>query len=135
MLIILSFLMMFNFSGKNLKVENSYLRPAAKGMNSALYFDIKNNSDKADTLFAVESKAAKLVQIHESYKKNGMMGMRKVDFIIVPAHQTFKFKPGGHHVMFLKLTEDFTSGKKVDVDLMFKQNGKIPIKVPVKKQN
>jgi hypothetical protein len=134
MILILSLLTILNFNSPKLKVENAWLRPAAKGMNSAMYFKIVNNSSKPDTLYKAASSTAELVQIHETFKKNGLMGMREVKFIVIKPHSTLTFKPGGYHVMFIKLKKDFKVKSKEQAELYFKGAGKIDIKAVVKKQ-
>lgn len=134
MTILLAILTLLNFHTPNLKVEGAWLRPAGKGMNSALYFEIVNNSNKPDTLYKVTSPAAELVQIHETFKTNGLMGMREVRFVVVKPHSTLTFRPGGYHVMFIKLKKDFKVNGKVDAVLYFKTNKEIKIKALVKRQ-
>ena len=134
MILILSLLTVLNFNSPKLKVENAWLRPAAKGMNSAMYFKIVNNSSKPDTLYKAASSTAELVQIHETFKKNGLMGMREVKFIVIKPHSTLTFKPGGYHVMFIKLKKDFKVKSKEEAELYFKNAGEIKVKAVVKKQ-
>ena len=88
MILILSLLTFLNFNTPKLKVENVWIRPADKGMNSAMYFKIVNHSDKPDTLYKAASITAELVQIHETFKKNGLMGMREVKYIVIKPHST-----------------------------------------------
>ncbi len=134
MMLILSLLTLLNFNTPKLKVENVWIRPADKGMNSAMYFKIINNSDKPDTLYKAASSTAELVQIHETFKKNGLMGMRKVKFVVVKPHSTLTFQPGGYHVMFIKLKKDFKVKSKEDAELYFKDAGRIIVKAIVKGQ-
>ncbi len=135
MILFLSLITLLNFQAPKLKVENVWLRPAAKGMNSAMYFEIVNNSDKPDTLFKVTSSAAELVQIHETFKKDGLMGMREVKFVVIKPHSTLKFQPGGYHVMFIKLKKDLKVKSKENAVLYFKHEGMIKVKAVVKKQS
>ncbi len=130
LLIIISLL---NFSSKgNLEVKDAWVRPAGKGMNTALYFKVENNSDKADTLLSVKSSAAKLVQMHETFMKGDMMGMRQVKAITINARSIFEFKPGGYHVMVMNLKEDLKKGSSVLFILHFKYAGNVTIKASVK---
>lgn len=132
--IIFSMLALLSAGQAKVTVQNAWIRPAGKEMNSAMYFDIVNNSDKPDTLFKAASSTAELVQIHETFNKDGLMGMREVKYVVVPAHSTLSFKPGGYHVMFIKLKRDFKVKTKIDAYLFFKSSGKIKIKPLVKLQ-
>lgn len=108
-------------------VTSNWLRPNSEGMNTAVYAKITNNSDKADTLYAVECDLAKVTEIHESYEDNGKTGMRKVDFIVIPAKKSVTLKPGGMHIMLIKLKKDIVKGKKYSLTYKFKKAGKVKV--------
>lgn len=116
-----------------LKIQNAWVRPAAKGANSALYFTLKNNGSKTDTLIGVESKIAEIVEVHESYKKdNDRMGMREVGKLAIKPKSELEFKPGGFHVMLLGALKDLKIGDQIEVVLLLKYVGKIKIKAEVR---
>lgn len=131
LLMMLISLLNFTYQG-NLQIKDAWVRPAAEGMNTALYFNVENNSQKPDTLLAVKSSIAEIVQTHETYKKGDMMGMRKVDNIPIAPKSTFKFKPGGYHVMVIKLKKTLKRNDIVEFILRFKDAGDINIKATVK---
>ncbi len=116
-----------------LKVENAWIRNSSTGMNTALFFDVVNSGNEADTLVKVECDAAQIVQMHETFEDGEMMGMREVKSVEIKAKSTFNFKPMANHVMLIKLTQDLKSGENVDVVFYFKKVGKIKLNVPVKK--
>jgi len=124
--LIIGFLFLIHAAPK-VEVLNNWMRPSSKGMNTAVYAKIKNNSDKADTLYSVTSTLAKVTEIHETYDKGGNMGMRKVDFIVIPAKKTFELKPGSHHIMLIKLNQDIQKGKKYHLTYKFKRAGEIKV--------
>jgi periplasmic copper chaperone A len=133
MYIFLILISLLNFiSPGNLQVKDGWIRPAGKGMNTAFYFKAINNSDKADTLLFVNSGVAKMVQMHETFNKNGMMGMRQVKAIPIPAKSTLEFKPGGYHVMVMNLKKDLKKGDSAEFTLHFKFAGDITVRAPVK---
>jgi periplasmic copper chaperone A len=115
-----------------IKIENPYIRVAAQGMTSAGYFKISNSSDEADTLYAVKADFSMMAQLHESFRKNGMVGMKEIKFVVIPAKSSVTFKPGGYHVMLMKVEYDLKPGMKVHIFLMFRHAGEIEIDVPVK---
>ena len=129
--LILISLLNFSYSGK-LEVKDGWIRPAGKGMNTAFYFKAVNNSDKADTLLSVRSSVSKMVQMHETFNKNGMMGMRQIKAIPIQAKSTLEFKPGGYHVMVMNLKKDLKKGSLAKFTLHFKYAGDISVKAPVK---
>ena len=124
--LIIGFLLLTTVAPK-VELLNNWMRPSSKDMNTAVYAKIKNNSDKADTLYSVSSTLAKVTEIHETYDKGGSMGMRKVDFIVIPAKKTFELKPGSHHIMLIKLNQDIQKGKKYTVTYKFRRAGEIKV--------
>jgi copper(I)-binding protein len=118
-----------------IKIENAWLRPAAKGMNSALYFDIKNESGKPDNLYKVTSNIAKIVQVHETIKnKDNTMGMAEVKNLVIPTNIVLKFEPGGYHVMLIDIKKDLKINSEVGFTFYFKLGGKVKIKAIVKQE-
>lgn len=114
-------------------VKDAWLRPGNKGMNSAVYFEIKNNQSTADTLYAVKSNLARVTEMHETYKSGDMMGMRKTPFIVIPAKSAFSFRPGGHHIMLISLLKDIKPGSQETLTLRFRKAGDIRITPTVHK--
>lgn len=133
----LLFLLIFVFFPlqEEVSVENAWIRNASKDMNTALFFDLKNNSDMPDTLFKAESSAAELVQIHETFKDGDMMGMREVKEIVIEPNSVFNFKPRAHHVMLIRLKKDLDEGSEEEITLHFRNAGAVTFKAPVKKMN
>ena len=119
------FLFLFATQGDNIRVKDAWIRPADISMNSALYFKIINESDKADTLYKVTFEDAGMVMMHESYKKGDMMGMKMVNEIVVMPHSTFELKPGGFHIMLMMLKKDLKADDKKEFELYFKSEKKI----------
>jgi len=116
-----------------IKINDVWMRPSSENMATALYFTIENNSTKADTLFQVDCNFAGKVEIHETYSQGDMMGMRKVEFIIIDSKSSFEFKPGGYHIMLMKLKKDINDGDEENFVLHLKQAGEIVITATAKK--
>ncbi|MCL5028058.1 MAG: copper chaperone PCu(A)C [Bacteroidetes bacterium] len=132
MIFLLSVLTILNFNSPKMEIDSAWVRPAAKGMNSALYFDLRNNTSNTDTLIKVSSPVAELVQVHETLNKNGLMEMKEVKSLGVHKNQIIKFAPGGYHVMLIKLKKDLKAGAKVGFVFYFKKAGKIKVTAVVK---
>lgn len=132
MIFLLSVLTILNFNSPKMEIDSAWVRPATKGMNSALYFNLSNISSNNDTLIKVTSSAAELVQLHETLNKNGLMEMKEVKSLAVYKNQMIKFSPGGYHVMLIKLKKDLKTGAKVGFVFYFKKAGKIKVTAIVK---
>jgi len=122
----------FLYAASAIRIEDAYIRVAAQGMSSAGYFKITNSSDTPDTLYAVKASFAKMAQLHESFRKNGMVGMKEIRFVVIPADSTVTFKPGGYHLMLMNVEYDLKVGMKLHVFLMFRKAGEIGLDIPVK---
>ena len=133
MSILLAILFILFPPGDKIQIKDAWMRPSSEKMTTALYFIIENKSEKADTLFQVDSDLAERVEIHETYSEGEMMGMRKVDFIVISAKSSFELKPGAHHIMLMKLKKDIKDGDKAEFALHFKQAGEMKITATAKK--
>ncbi len=128
----ISMLMFLSGNQPGLAVKNASVGVAAKGMSSAAFFRIVNNSGEADTLYGVKAEFAEMAQLHESFRKDGMVGMRPVKFVAIPARSSFYFKHGGYHVMLMNVKEDLKAGTSVKLELLFKRAGVITVEATVK---
>ncbi|MGE5363838.1 MAG: copper chaperone PCu(A)C [Bacteroidota bacterium] len=115
-------------------IRDQWMRPGAKDMNTAMYMNIVNNNTEADTLYRAECGAAYKTELHETFRSGDEMGMRHTPAIAIPGKSTYRFAPGGHHVMLIGLKAKISPGSKQEVTLYFRKAGKIKINVPVKKQ-
>lgn len=131
--ILFSLLFVFFGSGNKIQIKDAWMRPSAEKMTTALYFIIENKSETADTLFKIDSRLAEKVEMHETYSEGEMMGMRKVDMIIIEGGSSFELKPGAHHIMVMKLKQNINDGDKGEFVLHFKQAGEIKITATAKK--
>jgi copper(I)-binding protein len=135
MLLLLSLLTLLNSFSPKVKIENVWVRPAAKGMNSALYFNLNNVTTKADALYKVNSKVSKLVQLHATVTKDdGTTSMKEIKQIAVPANSIIKFEPGGYHVMLINLKKKLKVNSKIEFIFYFRTGGKVKIKATVRSE-
>ncbi len=127
-------LMIFN-PGDDIVIKDQWIRPSAEKMGTALYFTLENNGSEADTLYAVETDIAKMVQIHETYTDGDMMGMREIGKIIVEPGSQVKLEPGGMHIMVMRLKKDINKGDEIEFILHFRKAGEITIIAKAKKSS
>jgi copper(I)-binding protein len=130
--ILLAILFFIVLPEDKIKIKDPWMRPGAKQMGTALYFAIENNGEAADTLYKVESDIAGRVELHETYSNGDVMGMRKVEMIIVEAGSSFELKPGAHHIMVMRLKKDIKRGDEAQFNLFFSKTGEINIKAVAK---
>ena len=119
-------------SDKPFIISNTWMRAGAQNRNSAAFMKITNNTDMEDTLFSIGSDLAKVTELHETYEKgNDMMGMRHVDYLIIPRKSEVELKPGSFHIMLIGLIKDLGIGDTGTLTLTFKNNGKVELPVTV----
>lgn len=96
------------------------------------YLALANKGDAPDRLVAIESPAAKQVEIHEMKMDGAVMRMRELDQgVALAPGQTVELKPGGFHVMFIGLKAPFVKGQSVPATLVFEKAGKVEIQFEV----
>ncbi|MCF8262136.1 MAG: copper chaperone PCu(A)C [Melioribacteraceae bacterium] len=116
-----------------IEINSPWIRAAAKNMNTALFFEIANNTENEIALVKVESEISKVVEVHETFEKGeDMMGMRQVDEVTIPANGSRLFKPMSFHVMLIGLNQDVKEGETYSANLFFDNGSQIAISAPVK---
>ena len=106
---------------------------ASAGMakNGGAYLTVLNGGKEGDRLVAAEAGIAKKVELHTHINDNGVMKMRQVDGIDVPAGKGVMLKPGSYHVMFMGLNNPLKEGEKFPLTLTFEKAGKKTVEVTV----
>jgi copper(I)-binding protein len=119
--------------GEGVEIEGAWARPASEGRMSAAYFLITNFEESDNALIGVESDVAQLVEVHESYEREeGMMGMREVPEVELPAQSTVRFEQGGLHIMLIQVTRTLADGDTFELTLNFSNSESQTIEVPVR---
>lgn len=110
--------------GADIQVKDSWIRTPPPGVDMlAAYMEIKNNSDKPQTLTRVSSPAFGQVSIHRSVMHGNMAHMEHVKELAIPAHTSVVLEPGGLHLMLMDAKKPLHAGDQVSMTLAF-SNGK-----------
>lgn len=87
-------------------------------------------------LVGVKTPAAGMVELHRTTEEGGMMHMRPVASIPLPAGKPVELAPGGYHVMMMQVPKPLKAGETVPMTLIVEgKDGKrqsIELKIPVK---
>jgi copper(I)-binding protein len=103
------------------------------GGNSAIYFIVDNPSAQEDVLLSASSDGAEAVELHLSkMDSEGTMKMQQQDSVPIPAKSKVELKPGGLHIMLIKLKSDLKAGDTISLILKFHHAGEIKLEVPVR---
>jgi protein SCO1/2 len=100
--------------------------------NGAVYLRLINAGTEDDALVAASSPVAETVELHEVRHEGGVMKMRPVPRIAVPAGAEVELKPGGYHVMLLGLRRALEPGDTVPVRLRFSRGAELDVDAPVR---
>lgn len=115
-----------------IEIKDAWARISSANTNTAVFAKVVNTGDKPDTLYKAFSEFSNVTEIHETYKKGDMMGMREVEYIVVEPGKELELKPRSYHIMLIKLKNDIKADDKVLVDLFFKNSGKVSIEAIAK---
>lgn len=121
-------------ASESIMVHEPYARAMPPGQpNSGAFMTFKNSDSGAHAVVSATSTVSKVVELHTHVHKNGMMMMRRIDKIDIPANGETVLKPGGLHIMFIGLKADMKVGQTVPVTLTFEDGSKKDIEMPVRK--
>ncbi|SDH84028.1 copper chaperone PCu(A)C [Roseospirillum parvum] len=113
------------------RVEQPWARASAGMARAGGVFMQLISSGDADRLIAAASPVAEVVELHTHIHDNGVMRMRAVPFMEIPAGSTTALKPGGLHVMLIDLKAPLKEGSLIPLSLTFEHGGTVDIEVPV----
>ena len=100
--------------------------------NGAVYVTLSNSGSQPDALVSASTDVAQTTELHETTRDGGVMKMRPVKTIPVPAGGKTELKPGGYHIMLMGLKHDLKPGEKVALTLKFEHGGETRVEAPVK---
>lgn len=124
----------FAGAAESVSVDSPYARAVPPGQKvSAAFMGLKNGSDTGHALVAAESPVAMMVELHEHTMQDGMMAMREVEKIDLPAGASVSLQPGGLHVMLMGLKRQLKPGEQIEITLVFDDGSKSKLEVPVQK--
>ncbi len=121
------------FAEGNITVQDPYVRAVPPGQpNSAAFMTISNQGETPVSVVGATSSVSKVAELHTHVMEDGMMMMRRIDKIDVPAQGSTELKPGGLHVMLIDLTQDLKPGDTVSLTLEFSDGSTQALEAPVR---
>ncbi|MCY3753051.1 MAG: copper chaperone PCu(A)C [Alphaproteobacteria bacterium] len=113
-----------------LTVEDARARILLPSRPGAAWLTIRNAGGE-DRLVGAESPAADRVEIHTHIHEGGVMTMRRLEAIEVPAGGEAALEPGGDHLMLFGLKAGLKTGSSFPLMLIFEKAGPVTVKVRV----
>lgn len=111
---------------------DGYVRLLPPGSpNTAAFLVLKNDADKPVKLVAAASPEVGRAELHTHLHENGVMKMRQVESIEVPAKGEVALKPGSFHIMLFEVRE-LSQGTAFPLTLTMDDGQKLELSLPVK---
>lgn len=99
--------------------------------HNAAYLQLRNGS-RADTLLAVETPVAAVVELHEMRMEQGVMRMRQEKRVDLAANAELRLAPGGRHLMLIDMKRALRPGERVPLTLRFRRAGILTVQAEVR---
>lgn len=100
---------------------------------NAGYFTMRNNSSRELKVARLEAGGFGLVEAHEMVEEDGMMSMRRIDELVIPAQSSLELKPGGKHLMLMKRENTISEGDEIPLTIYFESGEALELLAIVKK--
>jgi copper(I)-binding protein len=116
----------------DIAVSDAWSRPTTSAAQPAVvYLTLANAGSGGDRLTKVAADIAGRASLHNSSMDGGVMRMRPVDGVKVPAGATVKLSPSGTHIMLEQLKRPLADGTEFGVTLEFDHSParKVTVKV------
>ena len=101
------------------KVDGAWARATVQGQKATGAF-MKLTAPQATRLVAVSTPVAGVAEIHEMKMDGGVMKMRALPGLELPANQAVELKPGSYHLMLMDLKAPLMKDGSVALTLTFK---------------
>ena len=113
------------------KVDDPWVRATVAPQKATGAF-MQLTSARPAKVVAASSPLAAAVEIHEMKMDDGVMKMRAVDALPLPAGQAVALKPGSYHVMLMGLKAPIKAGEAVPLTLTVEGEDKQRTTVEIK---
>lgn len=113
--------------GEKPSVKDAWVRlSAVPGRPAAGYFTLKGAAGD-DRLLRIDSAVVKTIEMHESVVNGGVMTMRKLTELPLPAGATVAFAPSGNHAMLFDVDPRITPGTAIPMLFSFAGGARIEV--------
>ncbi len=113
-------------------IQEAWARASAGAASMGAAYVVLKGGAQDDTLIGASTPVADGAMVHVSMQDNGIMKMRHVDGVPVPANQTVTFEPGGNHIMLMGLKHPLAGGETFKLTLTFAHTAPVTVDVTVR---
>lgn len=117
----------------NITIDHPWARATPGVVKNSAAFMTLSAKDSADKLIGVSGDVAREIQIHTMITEAGVMKMREIKSLDIPANGKTELKPGGLHIMLIGLKEGLKEGTKFPLKLKFEKAGEVTVDVVAEK--
>ncbi len=115
-----------------IQIEDPWVRAVPPNANnSAIFLDLRNESEQLRKLVEVHSEVAERVELHTTKDEDGMLRKQRLEEVPIPALETQSFHPGGIHIMLIGLRSPLEVGGVIELELVYADQSKETISIPV----
>lgn len=119
------------FAGDILAMHAFSRATAPKAPNGAAFMALMNQGDEDLAVVSASADVAERVELHTHLNEDGVMKMRQVPQIEVPAGSEVVLQPGSYHVMLLGLYAPLKQGESFEVTLELSNGEALSVDVPI----
>jgi copper(I)-binding protein len=116
----------------DVQIKAAWARATPGGAQTAAAY-VTIVAPEGDRLTGISTPIAKDAQLHSMSMNNGVMQMRQIDGIDLPAGKEVTLKPGGYHIMLTGLAKPLQEGQSFPLTLEFAKAGAREVTVSVQK--
>jgi len=124
-------LLSVNVYAGDVSAEGAWSRATAPGQDSAMV-DMSITSKQDAVLVGVSSSVCKAAELHSMTHEGGVMQMREVKEIALPAGKRVNLGESGYHLMLVGLKASLKEGDAVPLTLKVRLGNKRVVKVEIK---
>ena len=117
----------------SISINHPWARATPGAVKNSAAFMVFDNKGTADKLIGVSGDVAKEIQIHSMITEAGVMKMREIKSLDIPANGRAELKPGGFHVMLIGLKDGLKEGATFPLKLKFEKAGEVTVQVKAEK--
>lgn len=117
---------------QSVTVEDARVRAVPPvSTTSAAFMVLHNGGDENTKIVAATSPAAEVLELHEHQHVDGVMQMRRVFDVGIPAGGSTELAPGSLHLMLINLTQPLVEGERVAITIEFANGETLSFEAPV----
>ncbi|MFT6916948.1 MAG: copper(I)-binding protein [Motiliproteus sp.] len=118
----------------DVSIEQGYVRASPPGIsNGAAFLTLHNSAITPVSLIAARTPAANSAELHNHVEQDGVLRMRQVPEIKIPAQGSISLQPGGYHVMLMGLKAPLKAGSEMPLMLEFSSGQSTEFSLPIRK--